>query len=118
MDAPRRPMDQLRPVELSPLILEAGPLLVAAANPVKVLLFGSQARGHPRQGSDFDFLVILASVEDRFAEMVRLQRSLAPLKIPADVLVYSVQDVEDWVGVRQTLIHRALQEGIVLYDAP
>jgi len=116
MDAPRRPMDQLRPVELSPLILEAGRLLVAA-NPVKVLLFGSQARGDPRTGSDFDFLVILASVEDRFAEMVRLQRSLAPLRIPADVLVYSVQDVEDWAGVQQTLIHRALKEGIALYDA-
>jgi len=39
------------------------------------------------------------------------------LTIPADVLVYSVQDVEDWAGVRQTLIHRALKEGIVLYDA-
>lgn len=115
MDAPQRPVDQV--VELSPVILEAGRLLVAAANPVRVLLFGSRARGEVRPGSDFDFLVILASVEDRFAEMVRLQRSLMPLKIPADVLVYSVQDVEDWVGVRQTLICRALEEGIVLYDA-
>ncbi len=115
MDAPQNSMDQV--VELSPVILEAGRLLVAAANPVKVLLFGSQARGEARPGSDFDFLVILASVEDRFAETVRLQRVLAPLTIPADVLVYSVQDVEDWASVRQTLIHRALKEGIVLYDA-
>ncbi len=109
MDAVERPV-----VELSPVILEAGRLLVAAANPVKVLLFGSRARGEARPGSDFDCLVILASVEDRFAEMVRLQRSLIPLKIPADVLVYSAQDVEDWVGVRQTLISRAFKEGIVL----
>jgi predicted nucleotidyltransferase len=32
--------------------------IVAAANPVKVILFGSQARGIAHPGSDLDLLVI------------------------------------------------------------
>jgi predicted nucleotidyltransferase len=32
--------------------------IVAAANPVKVILFGSQARGTAHPGSDLDLLVI------------------------------------------------------------
>lgn len=48
-------------------------LLVAAANPESVILFGSYARGDYTKDSDLDLLVILPTVEDRIEEMARLR---------------------------------------------
>ena len=44
--------------EFPPLYQEITRRIVAAANPVKVILFGSQARGAAYAGSDLDLLVI------------------------------------------------------------
>ena len=52
----------------------------AAPPDTQILLFGSQADGTARADSDLDFLVIEPTVEDRAREMVRLRRSLRPLR--------------------------------------
>ena len=44
--------------EYPPLYQEITRRIVAEANPVKVILFGSQARGTAHPGSDVDLLVI------------------------------------------------------------
>jgi uncharacterized protein len=77
------------------LIHEAVRRLVEAAHPVKIILFGSFARGDGTKESDLDFLVVLPTVTNRHAEMVRLARALAPLRMPIDVLVYSTREVEE-----------------------
>jgi len=76
-----------------------------------VILFGSHARGDARRGSDLDFLVIEGEVESKHAEMVRLRRALRGLKTPIDVFVASESQVEEWGGVRGTVLHEALSEG-------
>jgi predicted nucleotidyltransferase len=50
---------------------------VAAAQPLKVILFGSHARGDADDYSDVDLLVIEVTVPDRCEEMVRLNRALS-----------------------------------------
>jgi hypothetical protein len=67
--------------------------------------------------SDVDLLVIEPRVEDRFAEIVRLQRVLAPLRLPADVIVVSEAHAEEWGDVASTMLHDALREGRVLAQA-
>jgi predicted nucleotidyltransferase len=92
-------------------------LAETAGSPVRVILFGSHARGDANAGSDLDFLVIEPTVPDRHAEMVRLRSALHDLRRPIDVLVYSEAQVEEWGGAHGTALHAALSEGRVLVEA-
>jgi predicted nucleotidyltransferase len=99
------------------IIDEAGRRIAAAAPGARVILFGSHARGEAGPDSDVDLLVIEPHVRDRFAEIVRLQRVLAPLRLPADVVVRSEEHVRDWCDVENTMLRDALREGRVLAEA-
>jgi predicted nucleotidyltransferase len=85
------------------------------ATPKRVLLFGSYARGDAREDSDLDFLVIESEVGDRAAEMVRLRRLLRPLRVPADILVYSEDEVARWGDQPGSALYWALREGRVVH---
>ncbi len=92
-------------------------LLLQHVQPRRIILFGSYARGEATPESDLDLIVIEDEVADRFAEMVRLRRALASIRMPIDVLVYSERDVQErgqWIG---TPLAEGLREGRVLYAA-
>ena len=89
--------------------------LVEVAAPLRIVLFGSHARGDATEDSDLDFLVIESEVADRAREMVRLRRSLRALRIPADVLVYSTGEVLRWGNQPGSALYRALREGRTVY---
>lgn len=95
----------------------AAKILAEAACPRKVILFGSYARGEARDDSDVDFLVIEREPVDKALEMVRLRRALRPLRIPVDVLVCSVTDIDRWGRMSGTVLEAALREGKVLYES-
>lgn len=99
------------------LIDEAARRIAEAAPGARVILFGSQARGDAGPDSDVDLLVVEPAVDDRFGEIVRLQRVLAPLRLPADVVVVSAAHVQEWGDVQSTMLHEALREGRVLAQA-
>lgn len=90
-------------------------LALAAPQAAQIVLFGSYARGDADEGSDLDFLVIEPEVEDRAREMVRLRRALRPLRVPADVLVYSRDEVNRWGQQPGTALYWALREGRVVH---
>lgn len=97
-------------------IQQAVERLVAAANPCKVILFGSYARGDASEDSDLDLMVIEQQLEHKFNEMVRLRQVLRPLRIPVDVLVYSQDYVNEWGHLPGTVLYWALHEGKVLHE--
>jgi predicted nucleotidyltransferase len=104
-------------VASSEIIAEAVRLLVEAAHPEKIILFGSQARGDACADSDLDLLVVLPAVASRHKEVAKLQRALAALSTPVDVLVYSSRDLEDWGHVIGHVLNEALTDGVTVYDA-
>jgi Predicted nucleotidyltransferases len=97
-------------------IQEAVQLLKRAANPVKIILFGSYATGKADENSDLDFLVVEKELKARRMEMVRLSDVLRPLRIPVDVLVASEKVFNEWADTPGTVLYEAAKEGEVLYE--
>ena len=97
-------------------IQEAVRLLKEAASPVKIILFGSYARGDISEDSDLDFLVVEKELKARRMEMVRLSDVLRPLRIPVDVLVASEKIFNEWADTPGTVLYEAAKEGKVLYE--
>ncbi|WP_157265890.1 nucleotidyltransferase domain-containing protein [Azohydromonas aeria] len=96
-------------------IRQAVAALVAAANPQRIVLFGSHARGDAGPDSDLDFLVVEKEVAHRGKEMVRLSRALRPLGVPADVLVVTEEELQQWGNEPGSVYWWALKEGRVLH---
>ena len=96
--------------------------IVAEVDPEQVILFGSRARGDERESSDIDLIVVEAEPfgpeRSRHKELVRLYHALAGFRVPADVLVYSHEDIDYWRDSLNHVLARALREGKVLYERP
>ncbi len=90
--------------------------IVATAQPEKIILFGSRARGDARPDSDFDILVIKQSDEPGYRRDAALYLALAGLNAPVDVLTYTPEEVRDWSAVPQAFLTTALREGKVVYE--
>jgi predicted nucleotidyltransferase len=92
-------------------------LLVKAAKPNRIIMFGSQARGEAGDDSDLDVMVVEESVSDRVGEMVRLNRLLRSLDISVDLLVVSAEKFDYWRDTPGNVYFEAATEGEVLYEA-
>ena len=90
--------------------------IVDTAQPEKVILFGSQARGDARPGSDFDVLVIKDSDEPRHRRSIPLYVALADLPVEVEVMVYTPEEVEEWSEVPQAFVTTAVREGTTIYE--
>jgi len=91
-------------------------LLVDAAHPRRLILFGSHARGDAREDSDVDILVVEERPADRLREMVRLNRLLRGLEVAVDLLVVSEEKFNHWRDTPGNIYFEASSEGRVLYE--
>lgn len=98
-------------------VREAVARIVQAAQPVKVIVFGSQARGAGGRDSDLDILVVERDVKDRLAEMIRLNSVLKGLILAVDILVIGQAEFEEWSETPGSVYYAARREGQVVYEA-
>lgn len=96
-------------------ILEMSRRIVSAAKPVKIVLFGSYARGDARPGSDVDLLVIERDPVAQRKEAVRLRGLLRDFQVPIDVVVFGQSFAERYWDIPGTVLYPAFREGKVLY---
>jgi predicted nucleotidyltransferase len=90
---------------------------VEAANPARIILYGSHARGEATADSDIDIMVVETDVRDRFKEMVRLNRVVHSLGIPVELLVVSKEKFDYWRDTPGNVYFEAAAEGRTLYEA-
>ena len=92
--------------------------IVRAVDPVRVILFGSVARGDEGPDSDLDFLVVLDAVEPGF-ERRRLMgaiRSAIRVDAPVDVFVTDEAECERRRDVVGSLQYWPLREGEIVFE--
>ncbi len=101
-------------------IQQAVQRIVTAAQPNRVILFGSYARGEANEDSDLDLLVIERDLPaDQVAnEMARLRLAVGSVGVGVDILVYSEAEFERRKNWSATPIYWAQQEGRVVYERP
>lgn len=91
--------------------------VLAVANPRRVLLFGSAARGDAHAESDLDILVVVDEGTPRRPTAQAIYRNLVGFPAPVDVIV-ATQSGLDQFGKSPGLIYQpALNEGLEIYAA-
>jgi predicted nucleotidyltransferase len=93
--------------------------VVAAFDPVRVIVFGSVARREERPESDLDLLVLFDDLagEDRRSLMGKI-RSAISAPIPIDVLVAGVTEYEALKDVNGSPYYWPAREGRVVHERP
>jgi len=91
--------------------------IVRAANPLKVILFGSLARGEDGSDSDIDLLVVLdhAPSERRSDLVINLRRAVRA-RVPMDIFVTDAAEIARRGHLKGWFLYPALQEGLVVHE--
>ena len=90
--------------------------LVAAFEPEKIILFGSQARGTADERSDVDILVICSFDGKRGRLMLEMDRALRGLRLARDIMILTPEEFERDRHIPGTIARPAWKEGKVLYE--
>ena len=90
--------------------------IIDAADPEKVILFGSAARGTERPDSDLDVLVV-KTCRSRRDVAAKIYRALIGVGRAVDVVVVSPEDIDRYGNSPSMVIEPALREGKVIYAA-
>lgn len=100
------------------VLQEATRRLVERFHPVRIILFGSQARGTADDRSDVDLLVIaeVPPSSDRAELWLAMDRSLWGLRLPRDIVVLTPAEFERDRRIPGRVAHPAALEGRVLYE--
>ena len=103
---------------LSPEIIEEiVKRVTSAVHPLRVVLFGSAARGEMGPESDVDLLIVVQDGTSRRDASRKAFRALSGLGIPKDVIVVTESDVKEFGENPSLVIKPALEEGREVYHA-
>jgi predicted nucleotidyltransferase len=89
--------------------------ILAVGSPLRIVLFGSRARGQASPGSDLDILIVEESDLPRYKRPARYLRALVGVFPAKDVVVWTPEEVQAWASVPHAFITTALSEGRMLY---
>jgi predicted nucleotidyltransferase len=94
--------------------------IVDVAHPLRVILFGSRARGTAGPDSDTDLLIVQADTDavhhSRWRELQRIRSALREFPVAKDLLLYRPREFDYWRDSLNHVVGRAVREGIVLYE--
>ena len=90
--------------------------IVSAVDPLRIIMFGSRARGDARHDSDIDLLVVLQEVTDKRNMAIKIRSLLRDLPVGKDVIVTTPQEIQLRGHLVGSILRPALREGKILYE--
>ena len=90
--------------------------VVEVAEPERVILFGSAARGEMNRHSDVDLLVV-KDAPDLRQLTAKVYRRLYGVGAAVDIVMVTPQDVELYRDSHALIIKPALREGTVMHES-
>lgn len=100
----------------NPWISRIADVIVQQFHPLRLILFGSHARGEGGPDSDIDLLVVFSEVSDKRRAAVEIRRALSAFPVPKDIIVTSPAEIAARGHLVGTVLRPALREGKVLYE--
>ena len=91
--------------------------IVEVVNPLKIILFGSAARGEMGPDSDVDVLVVMPNGVHRRKTAQHLYREIRGLGVPFDILVTTPEILEKHKNNIGLIYQTILREGKDIYVA-
>ena len=91
--------------------------VVDSVHPLRIIVFGSAARGEMGLDSDLDIVVVMPDGTNRLHTEQKLHRALRGLPCAKDIVVVVQSDVEQHADNPYLIIHTALTEGREVYRA-
>ncbi|MEK7398466.1 MAG: nucleotidyltransferase domain-containing protein [Candidatus Poribacteria bacterium] len=91
--------------------------VVDVANPERIIMFGSAARGEASTNSDIDLLVIKDGEYDQSLLAGDIYMNLHGIKQAVDVVLVTSEQVERYRNTHCLVIAPALKEGKEIYHA-
>ena len=99
-----------------PYLREAVERIVQQFKPLRIILFGSWARGQAHPDSDLDLLVILPTIEDKRQTAIRIGNALSDLPVSKDIVVTTPEEIATRGDIIGQVLRPALREGKVVYE--
>ncbi len=90
--------------------------IVEIAQPERIILFGSAARGEMGPHSDLDILVVKSGA-DHWGLSGKIRRALRGTNAAVDLVVATPENIERYKDSHPLVYKPALREGRVVYDA-
>ncbi len=91
--------------------------IVEAVHPLRIILFGSAARGEMAADSDVDLLIVMPDGTHRRHTAQQLYRTLTGIRTPFDLLVATPSDLEEHRDNLGLIYHKVLEDGRTVYAA-
>jgi predicted nucleotidyltransferase len=90
--------------------------IVEQFNPLKVILFGSYARGAVTRDSDVDLLIVMEVNGSKRKQATQIDLALSQRELPLDLIVVSPEEFERYRDVIGHIVYPVAREGKVLYE--
>ena len=91
--------------------------VVASVSPLRIIVFGSAARGDTGPDGDLDLLVVMPQGMHRRKTAQRLYRQIVGFGLPIDIVVATPESLEFHRNNFGLIYQRILHEGMEVYAA-
>ena len=101
----------------SQLVQQIVERIVEAVHPLRIIMFGSAARGEMGRDSDLDLMVVMPDGTHRRHTAQFIEGKLTGIMVATDIIVATVSDLEKHGDTYGFIYREALTDGTVLYEA-